>query len=232
MSDSPSIWSRLRGLFRDKNTPPPTAPPTATESIPLQVRPPQPPPTPIQQPAPNPAPRVVNVATPVVDIVLGLDLGTSCSKVVIGDPGWKNKSYAVAFGNADGDISAWLHPTRFGSEANLKMRLMNDPSSDVVRDLLACYLAQVILDSRSWFDMNAPADYRRCELRWSLNLGFPDKSVAGSRFASAYSEIAHVAVALASGPEQPSPELADRLRRHVPAPHAAAGGRPGLSLSA
>ncbi len=145
--------------------------------------------------------------------MLGLDLGTSCSKVVIGDPGWQNKSYAVAFGNAGGDISAWLHRTRFGSEANLKMRLMNDPSSDKVRDLLACYLAEVILHSRSWFDLNAPADYRRRELRWSLNLGFPDKSVAGSPFASAYKEIAQVAVALASGPEQPSPELASRLRR-------------------
>lgn len=146
--------------------------------------------------------------------MLGLDLGTSCSKVVIGDPGWKNKSYAVAFGNAGGDISAWLHPTRFGSEANLKMKLMNDPSSDKVRDLLACYVAEVIRRSRDWFDSNAPADYRRRELRWSLNLGFPDKSVTESPLKSAYLEIARVAVALASAPEQPSPELASRVRCH------------------
>lgn len=160
-----------------------------------------------------PTPRGVAVALPPVDLVLGIDLGTSCSKVVIGDPVWQNKSYAVAFTNAVGDISAWLHPTRFGSEANLKMRLMDDPSSDEVRDLLVCYLAKVIRYSRSWFNLNAPADYRRRELRWSLNLGFPDKSVAGSRFESAYREIAHVAVALASSQEEPSPELASRLRR-------------------
>jgi len=160
-----------------------------------------------------PTPLGVAVALPPVDLVLGIDLGTSCSKVVIGDPGWQNKSYAVAFTNAVGDISAWLHPTRFGSEANLKMRLMDDPSSDEVRDLLVCYLAKVIRDSRSWFNLNAPADYRRRELRWSLNLGFPDKSVAGSRFESAYWQIAHVAVALASSQEEPSPELASRLRR-------------------
>lgn len=145
--------------------------------------------------------------------MLGLDLGTSCSKVVIGDPGWKNKSYAVSFGNGDRKISAWLHPTRFSDESNLKMRLMNDPASDQVRDLLACYLANVIRHSRSWFDSNGPADYRRRGSRWSLNLGFPDKSVKGSRLASAYSEVATVAVALASALDPPSPELASRVRR-------------------
>lgn len=187
-------------------------PPPASESIPADGRSPAPPPT--LTPSPNSTTRGFAIAPPPVELVLGLDLGTSCSKVVIGDPGWKNKSYAVAFGNALGDISAWLHPTRFGSEANLKMRLMDDPASDKVRDLLACYLAEVIRYSRSWFESNAPAEYLRRELRWSLNLGFPDKSVAGSRFASAYWEIAHAAVAMASGPEKPSPELADRLRRH------------------
>lgn len=146
--------------------------------------------------------------------MLGLDLGTSCSKVVIGDPGWKNKSYAVSFSPADGNISAWLKPTQFGSEANLKMRLMNDPASDPVRTHLACYLAEVIRHSRSWFEANCPLDYRRREIRWSLNLGFPDKSVKRSRLASAYSEIAHVAVALASSAEPVSPEMASRVRRH------------------
>ena len=198
MSDSPSIWSRLRGLFRGNNPPARDPAPRATAR---------------EQP-PAPPANITAIAAPAVDLVLGLDLGTSCSKVVIGDPGWKNKSYAVSFGPENGDISAWLHPTRFGSETNLKMRLMNDPSSGDVRDLLACYLAEVIRHSRSWFDSNGPADYRRREIRWSLNLGFPDKSVKGSRLASAYSEVAHAAVALASSPEPLSPELASRIRRH------------------
>ena len=222
MSDSSPIWDRLRGLLRRDKSPPPTSPPDAappaTKPVPPQVPSPQPPP-PLSPPAvalerpSNPPPRVTTVAAPAVDLVLGVDLGTSCSKVVIGDPGWKDKSYAVSFGPADGEISAWLHPTRFGSEANLKMRLMNEPSSEHVRDLLACYLAEVIRHSRSWFTSNSPTDYRRREPRWSLNLGFPDKSVKGSRLASAYSEIANVAVALASCPEPAAPELASRIRR-------------------
>lgn len=223
MSDSPSIWSRLRGLFRGNQPQPPTVtpvlPPAASKPVPEQAQTPPAPPLLLplavaRQLPPSPTPRVTTVVAPAVDLVLGLDLGTSCSKVVIGDPGWKNKSFAVSFGNTGGDISAWLHPTRFGDEANLKMRLMNDPSSEQVRDLLACYLAKVIRHSRSWFDANGPADYRRRDIRWSLNLGFPDKTVKGSRLASAYYEIAHIAVALASCPEAPSPELASRIRRH------------------
>src|SRR5437868_2619342 len=107
MSDSPSIWSRLRGLFRgNKPTPPAvpsTAPVSATEPVPSKSQPPQSL-SPVRPPAvaPEPpisAPRVTTVTGYAVDLVLGLDLGTCCSKVVIGDPGWKDKSYAVSFGN-------------------------------------------------------------------------------------------------------------------------------------
>jgi len=225
MKESPSIWNRLRGLFGGKK-PSSTAPPQ--DSTPPTAPTPQsvpPPPSPATAPLapetksacahemPPASPRVTTVAAPPVDLVLGLDLGTSCTKVVIGDPGWKNKSYAVSFGPADGNISAWLKPTRFGSETNLKMRLMNDPASDQVRNYLACYLAEIIRDSRSWFEANGPLDYRRREIRWSLNLGFPNKSVKGSRLASAYTEIANLAVALASKPEISTAETAARIRR-------------------
>ncbi len=145
-----------------------------------------------------------------------MDLGTSCTKVVIGDSGWQDKFFAVPFAPADGGISAWFNPTRFGPEANLKMRLMNDPELECVRDLLACYLAEVINHSRSWFDSNRPADYRGREIYWSLNLGFPGKAVDDSPLALAYRSIATVAVSLASCPETPSLELAARLRQHGP----------------
>jgi hypothetical protein len=153
------------------------------------------------------------VPVPAVDLVLGVDLGTCCTKVVIGDPGWKNKSYAISFGPAEGDISAWLHPTRFGSETDLKMRLMNDPASERVRDALACYLATVIDKARTRFEAQSTADYRRRQIRWSLNLGFPGKAVDTSPLASAYREVARVAIALSSQPEPPSLELASRIRR-------------------
>ena len=223
MSDSSSIWSRLRRLFGgEKPEPAPPAPvaePAPQRELPSEtsaakpVAPPSVPAAARDEPL-VPRSRVTTVAAPSVDLILGVDLGTSCTKVVIGDPGWQNRFFAVPFGHADGDISAWFHPTRFGPEANLKMRLMNDPELEHVRDLLACYLAEVINHSRSWFDSNRPADYRGREIHWSLNLGFPDKAVDDLPLAVAYRSIARVAVLLASRSEAPSMELATRLRLH------------------
>ena len=229
MSDSSSIWSRLRRLFGGKKPEPaplaPVADPAPQGGLPSEtstakpVAPPSVPkatPTGARNEPPVPRSRVTAVSAPPIDLVLGVDLGTSCTKVVIGDPGWQDKFFAVPFAPADGSISAWFNPTRFGPEANLKMRLMNDPELEHVRDLLACYLAEVINHSRSWFDSNRPADYRGREIYWSLNLGFPGKAVDDSPLALAYRSIATVAVSLASCPETPSLELAARLRQHGP----------------
>jgi len=198
MPDSPSIWKRLRGLLSRKTSPRTAAAPTAKSA-------------PSDQPKSKS--HIASISSPVIDLVLGLDLGTSCSKVVIGDPGWQNKSLAVSFAREDSNIAAWLDPTRLASEANLKMRLMNDPTSEHVQNLVASYLAKVITYSRSWFDSNKPADYRRREIQWSLNLGFPDKSVKGSRLADAYRKVANLAVAAASQPQPPTVDVMDAIRR-------------------
>ena len=221
MSDSPSIWNRLRLLFRGNNPPSAAVPPIAPTPEAKKTPPPPPPPSALpSRPADAlqvlspPHSSVAVVPVPEVDLVLGLDLGTCCTKIVIGDPGWKNKSYAISFSPANGDISAWLHPPRFGSEANLKMRLMDNPASERVRDALACYLAEVIGKARTLFESQSTADYRRRQIRWSLNLGFPGKAVDTSPLASAYREVAKVAIALSSQAERPSIELASRIRRN------------------
>jgi hypothetical protein len=220
------MWKRLRRLFGGRRSQPTGTAPVAKNAPAIQSK--SEPPNDLAissdataadardnaQEVPTVPPKsAAGVSTPAIDLVLGVDFGTSCSKVVIGDPSWQNTSLAVSFAREDGDISAWLDPTRFGSEANLKMRLMSDPTSEHVRNLVACYLAKVITYSRSWFDLNRPAEYGRRGIRWSLNLGFPDKSVKGSRLAAAYQEVANIAVAVASQPEPPSPELVGSIRR-------------------
>lgn len=201
MGNSSSIWNRLRGLFAARPSPGKAAP---------QAGEPQEKPSPAR--TEDRKSTVSPVPSSVVDLVLGLDLGTSCTKVVIGDPGWKDCSFAVPLGPSGNGISTWLHPTRFGSEANLKMRLMRDPDSEHVRDLLACYLAQIIALSRSWFVSNSPADYRRREIRWSLNVGFPGKRVDTGPLAAAYRQVSKVANALSLQPEPASPQLAASIR--------------------
>jgi hypothetical protein len=133
----------------------------------------------------------------VVELALGIDLGTSCSKVVIGDPGWKGANYAVPYVGDPGNIAGWLHPTRFGSDKNLKMRLMDSPGNIRLQHLMACCLAEIIRRARDWFAGNGPADYQSCEIHWKVNVGFPGKSLTDSPLYRAYRKIAEIAGALA-----------------------------------
>jgi hypothetical protein len=141
--------------------------------------------------------------------------------VVIGDQGWKGVSYVVPFDlNADG-IGAFLHPTCFRKEANLKMRLMDDPENEGLQNLLACCLAEIIGRARLWFAWKSPSDYRTREPRWILNLGFPAKSLSPSALTNAYDTVAKLAVSMAFGPSAPAPRLAAQLRkRNAPLPFA------------
>ena len=148
-----------------------------------------------------------------VELVLGIDLGTSCSKVVIGDPGWKGASFAVPYGEEREAIAGWLHPTQFASEKNLKMRLMDNPGNLRLQNLLACCLAEIIRRARQWFLAHAPADYSRCELSWKVNVGYPGKAVDGSPLAGAYGEIVRIAGALAFSRGVLSVEAAEKVRQ-------------------
>lgn len=142
---------------------------------------------------------------------MGIDFGTSCSKVVIGDPGWQDTCYAVPFGSSPNAIANWLHPTRLNGEANLKMRLMDDPASEMSRRLAARYLAEVIIHSRAWFANYAPSRYRQRDIRWRLNVGFPGKSVHGP-LADSFREVACMAAALASQTPPVSPDTTSQLK--------------------
>jgi len=155
-----------------------------------------------EKPAPpNTGPEIRESAL-AVDLTLGIDLGTSCTKVVIGDHGWLGKSYAIPVGVNGVGMERFLRVTQVpvgnSVEANLKMRLMADPASPLVRDLVALYLAGVIRDSLRWFAAEGPRRYSERRPSWSLNLGFPDKNVNGGVLVDAYREIANWATRLAS----------------------------------
>jgi hypothetical protein len=143
----------------------------------------------------------ISDSAPEVDLVLGIDFGTSCSKVVIGDHGWQGQSFAVPVGGQGAGLDRFLRVTQVlvgGSvEANLKMRLMVDPASQLVRELVALYLAGIIRDSLRWFRAEGPKRYLDRRPAWSLNLGFPAKSVKEGVLVEAYREIADWAVRLA-----------------------------------
>jgi hypothetical protein len=139
---------------------------------------------------------------PVVDLILGVDFGTSCSKVVIGDPNWRGETYAVPIGDERKGLARFLRTTRINAggtiESNLKLRLMEDPMSAWNRDLATLYLAGVIRDSIRWFLNDGPRNYVARTLVWSLNLGFPAKQLNDTHLAAAYQTVAKEAAFLAA----------------------------------
>lgn len=246
MSIGKSIFDQLRGLF-GKAKPPPepqapqskVSPPALPAGAPSRKKAQPAPKATKPQSAPSKggswgeisAPPVLPPARrkPEVDLVLGIDFGTSCSKVVIGDPGWLGRSYAVPVGGDGPGLERFLRPTRTpvgkATENNLKMRLMTDPGSEGLHHRVALYLAGIIRDSLRWFESEGPPRYRDRQAVWSLNLGFPDKQVGTGLLADTYRRIADLAARLAST-DLPltltsirslrAPTVAETMRRAIP----------------
>jgi hypothetical protein len=89
------------------------------------------------------------------ELVVGLDFGTSCVKVVVGDRG-ASKAYAVPFLDASG-VNAYLLPSRLFEQAgifslsdgadvhrDLKLRFLANPTSSHLQETLVGFLALVI----------------------------------------------------------------------------------------
>lgn len=231
MNEGKSIFDQLRSLFgKSKGSKKPVDPasgisPTARAPDPIQgvVSAPNRPRTDEKSighaPPPSPevdlsAPRVATTPpvrkiaesthVPEVDLMIGIDFGTSCTKVVIGDHGWLGKSYAVPVGEDGNGLEQFLRPTQLrlknSIETNLKMRLMAKPDSVEVKELVALYLAGVIRDSLRWFSEKGSRRYTDRTPVWSLNLGFPAKRIEDGPLVAAYKEIANLAARL--GPSE------------------------------
>lgn len=127
--------------------------------------------------APAPPPAAGMMAD--VELVMGIDLGTSCTKVVIGDPDWQGTSHVVPFYENLGVISSYLLPTRLNGQGNLKMELMDNLGSGRAINNLSSFLANVIGMAKKWFDAKCPSIYRQRRLKWRINVGFPGRSVNG-----------------------------------------------------
>ncbi len=195
MADTPSLWSRLRSLVQsDAPKPPPVA--EAVERV-------------------EPPPSGEVKAEPALDLIIGFDFGTSCSKVVVGDPDWLAQSFAVSFESPAKELRHWLLPTRLGDERNLKLRLMEEPQSESIQDIVALYFAYVIYLTQAWFTENAPAGYRRAGVQWNMVVGFPEKEFGDSPLSNAYRDITRIAVRLAGLEGEITTEDAQRVRRDL-----------------
>lgn len=158
------------------------------------------------------------------DIVIGLDFGTSCTKVVLQDPS-RRMAWAVPFDALAVKGSAYLLPTKLvlgddgtleltgggKSVLDLKISLMSAPDRPlqgaVVREaaltprqLCAAYLALVLRRARSWFSTTRADIYRQAELAWQLNLGIPSSTMSDSTQMVTFKQVAQAAWLLSLQP--------------------------------
>src|ERR1700728_4370203 len=134
------------------------------------------------------------------DIVIGLDFGTSSTKVVIQDPETRD-AWAVPFEGSGLLENSYLLPSRisidkdgfgsFGDDksiAELKIRLMTAPDEPIedtrsqespptASQLCVLYLALVLQQVRGWFLRTKGDAYRTFQLVWQLNIGIPSNAL-------------------------------------------------------
>lgn len=127
-----------------------------------------------------------------IEVVMGLDFGTSCSKVVITDRS-AGVSHAIPFFDQLG-VAAYLMPSQLGeqngvfalshegiSHADLKLAMLADISDELRCARVCAYLALLIRSARAWLFATHHAAYAGKDLVWSLALGQPaDQSASRS----------------------------------------------------
>jgi hypothetical protein len=147
------------------------------------------------------------------ELVIGVDLGTSSTKVVIADRTLK-QAYAIPFTDGAG-VMSYLLPTLLvesdgayslsgqGVHLNdLKLAMMAKPDNPVCCARVAAFLALVIQQARAWLFQNHRDQYTSSEILWSLALGQPADQLTSATSKSLFRQIGQTAWSLAntSGP--------------------------------
>lgn len=127
-----------------------------------------------------------------LEVIIGLDLGTSTVKAVINESTLEN-TIAVPFTEAKG-IEAYLLPTilykdrteQFTLEtqdppywSDLKSSLMDSPKNVDKQALLAIFLALVFKRIRGWYFERKRDDILDAKLYWQIIMGVPSNSADG-----------------------------------------------------
>jgi hypothetical protein len=146
------------------------------------------------------------------ELVLGLDFGSSCVKVVIGDSALE-KAFAVPFRNAVG-LPSFLLPCRLYENravyslepigtplADLKLSLLAEPNNAVFRYRVVAFLALIIRRARAWLFSKQEAIYRTSNILWRMALGLPSANHLNPEHAEVFRLLGMAAWVLAGSEE-------------------------------
>lgn len=147
------------------------------------------------------------------EVVLGLDFGTSCVKVVIGDSAL-GKAFATPFCKAEG-IAKFLLPSRlcqtgrvFSLEAgthtyrDLKLSLLASPGDVVLQQRVVAFLALVVRRARGWLLTEHASAYKRTAIAWKLAVGLPTAQHHQSALSSLFERLSLAAWAVSVVPAE------------------------------
>jgi hypothetical protein len=177
----------------------------------------------------TPPPSSPALPQPVVDLTIGFDLGTSCSKVVIGDSLLGNQ-YGVPFNPSAKGVNKYLFPTRLYEWAdgisisarteatlvsNLKLSLteavQNQTDTTEPEMDLAIYMALVLKHTLSWYHQYRTGDHRARARCWWISVGFPAKRTDNNpRLHQAYQRLTGAAIQAVNSGEQINRALVKR----------------------
>ena len=143
----------------------------------------------------------LNDGSQILDVVIGLDFGTSSTKVVVHAPNYAgNPAFAIPFGQYAHESLDYLLPTRLavnndaqcsfspetGSSVltDIKITLMRSPhgpvealggtpSSATPMTVTTAYLALVLRYVRCWFLAQKRSIFQNFKINWAVNLGLP-----------------------------------------------------------
>jgi hypothetical protein len=151
-----------------------------------------------------------NVSGPGRELVMGLDFGTSSTKVVIADQSL-NVGYAVPLVEAVG-VNSYLLPSAmietgdgvyvFTGQGHrlvdLKLAMLEDMTDVSACAKVCAFLALVIRSARAWLYETKSDQYLRADILWTLAIGQPANPERSKSCQTHFEQLAIVAWALAS----------------------------------
>lgn len=155
------------------------------------------------------------------ELILGLDFGTSCVKVVIGDRG-ASKAYAVPFIDSVG-INSYLLPSRIfeensifsisqGTDAHrdLKLRFLADSASPNLQIILVAFIALIIRRCRAWLYETHTDILTKRNILWKIVIGRAVDRLKEDKVSKIMAEIVNAAWAVAGCTELVNRETCNR----------------------
>lgn len=151
-----------------------------------------------------------NKTGPGRELVMGLDFGTSSTKVFLADQSL-NLGYAVPLVEAIGVNSYLLPSAMVESEdgcyglsgngcrhADLKLAMLENMTDETACARVCAFLALVIRSTRAWLYETKSDQYLRADILWTLALGQPANPDESERCRVHFEQLAKVAWALAA----------------------------------